>query len=129
MGSAARELTVILPATRQARWGVLSTILALHWKGMGIMGQRASAGSQAEQTAPAKLGRRPLGPQEDSLGDTCRQSRLLAALALPGALLRHICSSKQTISPPLMRSISGWGSWSTTSLSDLSDSPPLPLQT
>lgn len=121
MGSAARELTVTLPATRQAVWGVLRTILALHWKGMGLRGQRASAGSQAEQIAPAKLRRRPLGLQDKGLGDTCRQSRLL------GALLRHTRSSKQTIIPPLMPSISGWGSWSTTSLSDLSDSPPLPL--
>lgn len=127
MGSAARELTVTLPATRQAIWGMLSTILALHWKGMGLRGQRATAGSQAEQTAPAKLRRRPLGLQDKGLGDTCRQSRLLGAPALPGALLRHIRSSKQTIIPPLMPSNSGWGSWSTTSLSDLSDSPPLPL--
>lgn len=81
MESAARELTVTLPATRQAVSGVLSTTLALQWKGMGLTGQRASAGSQAEQTAPAKLRRRPLGPQEEGLGDVCRQRRLLAAPA------------------------------------------------
>lgn len=127
MGSAARELTVTLPATHQAVWGVLSTTLELQWKGTGLTGQPASAGSQAEQTAPAKLRRRPLGPQEEGLGDVCRKSRLLAAPALPGSLLRHICSSKHTISPPLMPSISGCGSWSTTSLSDFSDSPPLSL--